>query len=99
MDFISANGIYQVTAMPTSNKIESDLNKLPGTSRVMVLTECSDQLYRRTVSNHFVTEVITRQDLKLHFLEWLFNKDMIEPRHMKSILETFKNEISRESNV
>lgn len=96
MDFISALGIYQVTASPNKKKIESDLSKLPGTRRVMVFTECSDTLIQTYLNYPDVTEIIDINDLKIHFLDWLYKRDQIKQTYLNAILRTFREQLFRE---
>lgn len=96
MDFISSTGIYQVTASPTTKKIEDDLSKLPGTLRVMVYTDCSESTLKKYLNSVDVTEIISLNDLKYHFLEWLYNRDKLKNRYLKNVIITIKDEISRE---
>jgi len=89
MDFISANGIYQVTTMNSKNKIEGDLKKIPGTKKVLVLTNCTEINLTRYLGSTDVTEIITTEDLKNHFLGWLNNRDRLNTHHINSILIPF----------
>jgi hypothetical protein len=97
MDFISANGIYQVTSSPAKGKIGDDLKKLPGTGRVMVLSTCTDAIRRKCYESENVTEIITSDDLKEHFMGWLLKKDEKNPHFMRNILETIRVEMIRET--
>lgn len=97
MDFLSSDGVYQVTSSPTSQKISSDLKKLPGTKRVLILYNPSRKILRECFDSEYITEVITSDDLKSHFLEWMFKRDEYEPRLMNKILKTIREEMIRET--
>jgi hypothetical protein len=97
MDFISYQGIYQVTAGPSKDKAKSDLEKLIGVKRVIVITDCSDNIKKIYLENPNVTEVITETDLKEHFLGWLKLKNSTSNNHLLKIVEVFKYELSRET--
>jgi hypothetical protein len=96
MDFISFAGIYQVTAVSSKNKAQDDLIKLPDTKRVIVLNECSNNLIEIYKSDKNVTEVITAEDLKNHFLEWLHKKHTSTKNHLIKVMKVFSNEWNRE---
>lgn len=94
MDFVSSNGIYMVTASPTEAKLKSDLAKLPDTERVLVVPSVrslSDQ-------NGVVSEMIDRDDLVDHFLEWLYQRDRTRQtsRHLHEVLKTANKQYRRE---
>ena len=97
MDFISSNGVYQVTSIPTNQKIQSDLDKLPGIQRVMVLSNCPSPIRELCLNSGIVTEIITTDDLTSHFLSWLYEKDIHYPMHMKFLLTTIRDEMKRET--
>jgi hypothetical protein len=97
MDFLSYNGFYQVTAAPSTQKIKSDFSKLPDLERVMVFSSCSPKIRSLCLDNDKVTQIITSDDLKSHFLDWLYRRDMLYPMHMKVILSTIRDEMKRET--
>ncbi|HOX75964.1 MAG TPA: hypothetical protein PLB27_14685 [Bacteroidales bacterium] len=97
MDFLSSNGVYQVTSSPTKIKVQTDLDKLPGISRVMVLSHCPGGIRDLCLNSEIVTEVITADDLKSHFLAWLYERDTQYPRFMRCIISTFRDEMIRET--
>lgn len=97
MDFLSSAGVYQVTSSPTKQKITDDLNKLPGIRRVLVLNECSERIRELCMRSENVTEIITSEDLKFHFLGWLYSRDLYNSKYMLMILDTIKTEMTRES--
>lgn len=96
MDYISALGIYQVTATPTLSKIESDLTKLPGIKRVLVLSNCTEKVLEKYLAYADVTEILSLEDLKNHFLAWLYKRDTVRPVYLKEVLTTIKDELIRE---
>lgn len=96
MDFISANGIYQVTAAPDISKIKSDLSKLPGIKRVLVLSFAKDDIIKQYLTYSDVNEIITTNELKEHFLMWLYQRDKLIGNNLKSVILLIKNEFSRE---
>ena len=98
MDFISSNGFYQVTSSATNKKIDSDLHKLQGIRRVFVLTKCSENLKSRCLNSDDVTELLTTDDIKEHFLGWMVQRDKQKSRLLNSVLSTIKAELSRETN-
>jgi hypothetical protein len=98
MDFVSSDGVYQVTSSPSSKKISDDLEKLPGIKRVMVLSDCPERIHNLCFDSELVTEVITTSDLKTHFLEWLYRRDEHKPRLLKKVLMTIKEEMQRETS-
>jgi len=97
MDFISYQGIYQVTAGPSKEKAKNDLEKLIGVKRVIVITDCSDNIKNIYLENQNVTEVITETDLKEHFLGWLKLKNNSSNNHLLKIVKVFQYELSRET--
>ena len=97
MDFLSSQGIYQVTTSPSKGKIDSDLQKLPGISRVLVVPEINDKLTGALAGSELITNVITTGDLKDHFLAWMLQKERIKTGLMKKVIETLKYELGRES--
>lgn len=96
MDFISANGIYQVTAAPDISKIKSDLSKLPGIKRVLVLSFAKDDIIKQYLTYSDVNEIITTNELKEHFLMWLYQRDKLIGNNLKSVILLIKDEFSRE---
>lgn len=96
MDFISAQGIYQVTAAPDISKIKSDLSKLPGIKRVLVLSFAKEDVIKQYLSYSDVTEIITTTELKEHFLMWLYRHDKLTGNNLKSVILLIRNEFSRE---
>lgn len=96
MDFISGLGIYQVTATPTNIKIENDLSKLPGIQRVLVFTKCDGKTLEKLMNHSDVSEIISVDDLKKHFLDWLYQRDQIKKEYMKEIIKSIKEELIRE---
>jgi hypothetical protein len=96
MDYISGHGFYQVTASPSNTKINNDLNKLQGINRVLVLTQCNDTILKKCLEKAEVTEVITSQEIREHFLGWMVHKDKQKPRLLSSVLITIKEELARE---
>ncbi|HPR74244.1 MAG TPA: hypothetical protein PLX41_11365 [Bacteroidales bacterium] len=97
MDFLSSNGVYQVTSSPSTQKIRGDLGKLPGIPRVMVLSRCSSIIRELCMNSGIVTEIITTNDLKSHFINWLYERDKLSPVFMKSIITTIREEMIRET--
>ena len=61
MDFLSSSGVYQVTSSPSAQKIQSDLGKLPGIPRVMVLSHCPSVIRELCMNSEIVTEIITSE--------------------------------------
>lgn len=97
MDFLSSSGVYQVTSSPSAQKIQSDLGKLPGIPRVMVLSHCPSVIRELCMNSEIVTEIITTDNLKSHFLNWLYERDKLSQRFMKSIIATIREEMLRET--
>jgi hypothetical protein len=98
MDFISERGIYQVTTGPTRTKIERDVAKLPKTARVLVAPAFSDTLRIVAQAHSTVLELIDRDDLRCHFLHWLYKKDVSRGAafHMQCVVKKALSELKRE---
>lgn len=73
MDFIAGDGIYQVTASATDQKVAADLVKLPGTRRVVVARSIRDRA--AIEGNETVLGTIDVNDLITQFLDWLTSVD------------------------
>ena len=96
MDYISSNGIYQVTSSPDANKIKSDLGKLHGIKRVLVFSDVNEDILRQHLSSPNVTDIITSIDLKDHFLKWIYLRDKISGDKLKSVISIIRKEFVRE---
>lgn len=96
MDYISSNGIYQVTSSPDANKIKSDLEKLQGIKRVLVFSYAKEDIIRLHLASPDVTEIITSIDLKDHFLKWIHFRDLITGNNLKSVISLIRKEFVRE---
>jgi len=97
MDFLSSSGVYQVTSTPSTQKIQGNLGKLPGIPRVMILSHCSTAIRELCMNSGIVTEIITTDDLKSHFINWLYERDKLSRVFMKSIIATIREEMIRET--
>jgi hypothetical protein len=96
MDFIANDTFYQVTANATQNKLISDLGKLQGIPRVLILDVENADLAKIECDD--ILEVLTKKELICHFLDWLLNKDNKSSlgKNLQKILKTAHFEFSRE---
>jgi len=94
MDYLSGNGIYQVTTAVNSKKLEQDVKKSRDTERVLVLSEDREKINEEFSEKKLVTDIITVSDIKDHYLSYF--KKSYRKKYLKKILETIRYEFERE---
>lgn len=95
MDFIASAGIYQVTTQVNDKKVIGDLCKQKGTKKVLVFSKLTDKQFQHYLAQDGVTDIITGQDLKTHFLGWLSSREAFKPTIYR-VLEVIQQEFKRE---
>jgi len=95
MDYIAEQGIYQVTTAATRSKLNSDLEKLPGVDRVMVVTRFPESA-EELLADENIREIIALDDLAGHFLPWLALRKERGHSALVSVLMVFLEELRRD---
>jgi len=97
MDFVAGQAIYQVSVDESLKKIQDDLRKSPGTSRVLVRPREITEFVELT--RRGVLTTIDVRDLLGHFAAWLVARDTKSNRsiHLQNVIRTAIEEFKREN--
>lgn len=99
MDFVGGEAIYQVSVDSSLNKVKRDLQKSPGTKRVLVRPSLTGEIAQ--FGDTQILEMLDLEDLLNHFISWLFARDSRskQPRHLEQVLRVALEELRRENRA
>ena len=99
MDFVGGEAIYQVTTDESMQKVRRDLQKAPGTKRVLVRPRVTAEV--TDLSQAEVLETIDLKDLLNHFIAWLLSRDnrTKQAKHLQQVLQIALEEFMRENRA
>ena len=99
MDFVGGEAIYQVTTDESMQKVRRDLQKSPGTKRVLVRPRVTEEITE--LSEADVLEAIDLKDLLNHFVAWLLSRDTRtkEAKHVQQVIQVALEEFRRENRA
>lgn len=95
MDFISNFGFFSISVQKADKKLKRLLADNPGVIKVLVTDNLNERQKISLLSNSDLTEIISIDDLKNHFLNRIYNMDRYKPLLIR-ILETMQSEFHRE---
>jgi len=99
MDFVGGEAIYQVTTDESMQKVRRDLQKSPGTKRVLVRPRVTEEITE--LSEADVLEAIDLKDLLNHFIAWLLCRDnrTKQAKHLQQVIQVALEEFRRENRA
>ena len=99
MDFVGGEAIYQVTTDESMQKVRRDLQKSPGTKRVLVRPRVTEEITE--LSEADVLEAIDLKDLLNHFIAWLLSRDTRtkQAKHLQQVIQVALEEFRRENRA
>jgi hypothetical protein len=62
----------------------------------LVFSTCTEKVLEKYLAYPDVTEIVSLEDLKNHFLTWLYKRDLVRPVYLNEVLTTIREELIRE---